>query len=938
MAENVGEAELHIGADATGIGDDVTDAISGPLEQAAEQASRQLGDALGKNLPKGADAGARSFGQKFGAGMRKVGQTATDALGASMRLGTAAVATGVGAILGTAIASGMSRLAAIDTAEARLRGLGKNAEQVESIMAQVNDAVMGTYFSTADMADAASLLLTSGVNEGDELAAALEGVKGVAAATGSELGEVTNIFQKMAAKGKVSGRELEQLTSMGINGAAALADQFGVTQEKALDMVSAGEVSFEDFTAAITKSTGNMAAEVAQSFEGMKTSLVGWLGLVGEQIDKPFFDAAKKIMPAIEGVMSEIPGVVEQYMEPVGATMDKFADRVAGALSGLDVGGALGGLFDFIGQAGDLLLPVFTGLLGALGPLIADIPVLGKAFQGITGPVGIMIGLFIEMFRNSEVLRDAFSNLFSTLGTVFQSLEPVLTALSDVIAVVAGSLGDALGTAINAVLPLIERLASIFGDVAGDLLSALVPLIEQVASAFTGALGSALDSLMPLLLQLVNALIPPLFALLDGLLPVIVQLVEAGLSIFVAVLEALLPALLQIVEAALPILIDLINQLMPVIELVLPLFAALIEAIMPLVDVLLDMLIPVIEALLPVVETVFNAVGDIISAVMTVIEGVIETVLGIIEGDWDRAWNGIKKVFSGVWDYIKALVKGAVDVVWSVIKAALNLIKALWDGIWNGIKTVLSGVWDAIKSLVSGAINAVSSTISGVLSSISSAWSNAWNGIKNFFSDLWNGLKTAASNGINNVFNVVKGIKSKITGFFGSAGSWLVNAGKSILQGLTNGIKAAISGPIDAVKGGIQKIRNLLPFSPAKEGPFSGRGYTTFSGKALMQDFASAIAGQERMLRNTTAKALAAAYEPFKDSSIGVSGSIASGRVAAPPVAVTVAGGGSGMSREEMDYLAERIADNLWPMARGTDMVMDLATMGRNRRRRGSDR
>src|SRR5690606_23468729 len=37
-------------------------------------------------------------------------------------------------------------------------------------------------------------------------------------------------------------------------------------------------------------------------------------------------------------------------------------------------------------------------------------------------------------------------------------------------------------------------------------------------------------------------------------------------------------------------------------------------------------------------------------------------------------------------------------------------------------------------------------------------------------------------------------------------------------------------------------IRNLFPFSPAKEGPFSGTGYTTFSGAALTRDFADSIA------------------------------------------------------------------------------------------------
>ena len=43
-------------------------------------------------------------------------------------------------------------------------------------------------------------------------------------------------------------------------------------------------------------------------------------------------------------------------------------------------------------------------------------------------------------------------------------------------------------------------------------------------------------------------------------------------------------------------------------------------------------------------------------------------------------------------------------------------------------------------------------------------------------------------------------------------------------------------------------IANFFPHSPAKVGPFSGRGYTTHSGKALIGDFADSIrAGRDQV-------------------------------------------------------------------------------------------
>jgi hypothetical protein len=47
----------------------------------------------------------------------------------------------------------------------------------------------------------------------------------------------------------------------------------------------------------------------------------------------------------------------------------------------------------------------------------------------------------------------------------------------------------------------------------------------------------------------------------------------------------------------------------------------------------------------------------------------------------------------------------------------------------------------------------------------------------------------------------------------------LFNAGKKIVESLWKGIESLAMKPVEAMKNIVQKIRNLLPFSPAKEGP-----------------------------------------------------------------------------------------------------------------------
>ena len=93
-----------------------------------------------------------------------------------------------------------------------------------------------------------------------------------------------------------------------------------------------------------------------------------------------------------------------------------------------------------------------------------------------------------------------------------------------------------------------------------------------------------------------------------------------------------------------------------------------------------------------------------------------------------------------------------------------------------------------------------------------------------------------------------------------------------MLDGLTSGIKRGISSAINAVKNGLSQIRSFFPFSPAKRGPFSGSGYTTYSGRALMGDFAKSISSQRGVVAAATEGAMSAARGGFDASGTSFGG------------------------------------------------------------------
>jgi TP901 family phage tail tape measure protein len=82
----------------------------------------------------------------------------------------------------------------------------------------------------------------------------------------------------------------------------------------------------------------------------------------------------------------------------------------------------------------------------------------------------------------------------------------------------------------------------------------------------------------------------------------------------------------------------------------------------------------------------------------------------------------------------------------------------------------------------------------------------------------------------------------------------LSESGRKLIMTLASGIKSVITAPYDLVKAGLSKVRQLLPFSDAQEGPLSS---LTLSGTKIMDTLGSGIRAAAPNLHATASAALA---------------------------------------------------------------------------------
>lgn len=494
----------------------------------------------------------------------------------------------------------------------------------------------------------------------------------------STLGELAMLF------GNLFGIVGAVFTAANTSGASLLGTLNQVTGAVLVFLRSAqGQTALEQIFGGLAAITDGLMPVLLALGQAVVTSLAPAIALLGPQLGTALASLAPAVGPlaAVLAALAPLLGVVAQAFATILVPAARALEPVVAALApALAVVAEL--LAGAVGSAITALAPAVLALVQALAPLLVQL---------------------------GGVLADA-------LTTAAPLLSQLLTALTPIISAVGGAFLQAL----TAVLPVVLQLAQVFGQVLLVALRAVqpvLPIIVQLVQQLAGMIAGALTTATPTLVQIGQLLGQVLVTAVTGLAPSLPVLAQA----FITVIEALLPLvppLLSLVDALLPPLTELVLALVPVLVQAANTFATVVRAIAPLVALLAEVLIPIIETLLGVVENVFGLIGSIIQGAMRYVQGVIDTVLGLITGDWDRAWSGVKNVLGGIWDSIKGVVTNGIqgllrlfvelpgrilsalgDLGGLLVEAGKNIIRGLIRGLeaaWQWIKDKLSLLTDLL--------------------------------------------------------------------------------------------------------------------------------------------------------------------------------------------------------------------------------------------------
>jgi hypothetical protein len=161
---------------------------------------------------------------------------------------------------------------------------------------------------------------------------------------------------------------------------------------------------------------------------------------------------------------------------------------------------------------------------------------------------------------------------------------------------------------------------------------------------------------------------------------------------------------------------------------------------------------------------------------------------------------------------------------------------------WDKVKGVISTLWKAFKGFAGG-IGELIKKASHIGSSVLLAFKGLAGGIGLLLSKA---VKAGKSTFVSlakavlfySPFGILVREWQKVFGLLSSIN--LFKAGSKIISTLIEGVKSKAKELYNAVKGTLSKVRNLLPFSPAKEGPLSDLHKT---GLRLVETIAQSLKG-----------------------------------------------------------------------------------------------
>lgn len=580
------------------------------------------------------------------------------------------------------------------------KGFGKGAANLKGQFAGLGAATkkLGSIIAAAF---SVKVLVNFG-KQALELGSDLQEVQNVVDVTFTTMNEQINEFAKNAA----TTAGLSEIMAKQYSGTfGAMAKSFKFTEAQAYTMATsltqlAGDVaSFYNLTQdeAYTKLKSVFTGET-ESLKDLgvvmtQTALDDYAMRKGLKKTTKQMSEQEKVALRYEFVLEQLAGASGDFLR----TQDGWANQTRLLKLQFDQ------LKATIGQG---LIAAFTPLLGVINQLLAKLQTLANAIVNVT------TSLFKKkndtpgdnMAKGYTAAANAAAEMEENTVAAGKAAEGFLAGFDEIEKISSGSSsgGAATGSGgafdfaptdltvevstsklednitqqieqiIQTVMDLVEPLRNIDFSPLGNSLKNLWNVFKNFADNLSGSLGWVWDNLLvPLATWTIETAAPVSIDLLSSAFELLSEAISPVISGIGKLWDKLTPVVDFIKETFVIVLETLKKQFEKVAAVFrekAPEIERIFEGVGDIIVAVWEQTIkPNLQAVRDMFEIVVDFIGDLLAValdtVITVLGGVVDFIAGVFTGDWERAWDGVKKVFTGIWNGIVGTLEAALNLI-----------------------------------------------------------------------------------------------------------------------------------------------------------------------------------------------------------------------------------------------------------------------------------
>jgi tape measure domain-containing protein len=634
-------------------------------------------------------------------------------------------------------------------------------------------AGMGVKFYAAQ--EQAVTAFTTMLHSGQAATEFMRQLQDFAAKTPFELPQVVTGAQRLMAFGFAARDVIPMLTAIGdaVAGMGGTAEQVDRVTIAIGQMSAKGKVQGDELLQ-LTEA-GIPALRILANQMGLTT------GELQEMITKGLVPASRAIPLLLSGIEQGTRGAAGETTAFAGM-MTAQAQTLTGVWSNFkdNANKALGQLVAPAMPTVKTALGQLTAALGAVPEVIIRIRTAGEPVWAVLGAVWRDLSAFA-----TGSLVPALRNLWSTIQPVAMIVGGAFLAA---LRAAGGFLRDVIGPALVTVTSWVRPLTPLLVGVAAGFatwfgISATIGAVTGALSLLRNGLTAVTTAWRVLSLAFATSPIGLVITLIAGLVTAIVWLwnnSEGFRTFFTRLWDTIGVHVMGVVNV---LRADLAGA-----------WNAIVTVVTGAVRIIRDVFV-----------AVWEAISGYVRGVVQVIDGIITTFLGLITGNWSRAWEGIKAIAQGVWEAITSIIDGAVTIIGDIISGALSIISGVFRAAWDAMTGMVAGAWQAITGAAkTGAdvMKAVFRAIDVALHAIGDAFASVAEGIR----WTWDKIKEYAAAPINFVIEVVwnRGIRAVWNAITG----WI--PGIDLTLGELQPIRFARGGVLPGYAPGRDRVPALL--------------------------------------------------------------------------------------------------------------------------------